>query len=118
MDEWLLILSRHGWDRAGEHGKLLRFRHAGTGEETEIAPGEIPFWAAQMEPEAIPTTGGDWYAERIFLDRGLVRSRAGTRQTGITHNRRGEILFMAYADAERAAAVLNARDEGTQLVLF
>lgn len=55
---------------------------------------------------------GDWYAERLWLDCGLVSSRTGRTALGITHNGRGERLFFFHdvAGAEAAAAALNARD--------
>lgn len=114
MIEHLLILSRHGWDQAGQRGTFLRFRHAGTGEEVTIAPDEVPFWAAQLAPASAPASPDDWYAERLFVSCGQVRSRSGQRRAGITHNRRGEMLiFPAYAAAERVAVALNLRERTT-----
>lgn len=104
LEPFLLILSRHGWDQLGPG----LFRHGD--EEAQVAPGEIPFWAAQFEAPT-PVGDGDWYVDRLFVGCGQVCSRRGRRITGVTHNQRGELLFFpAYAEAERAAAVLNARD--------
>lgn len=107
LTPFLDILSRHGWDCFGQ-GRLYAFRRGD--EEISMPAGEVPFWAAQIEAP-VPMGGGDWYADRLFVSCGQVRSRSGRRITGVTHSRRGEFLyFPAYAEAERVAAVLNLRD--------
>src|SRR5262245_35035844 len=83
-----LILSRHGWDRVGKmDAKRWEFRHGGTGEEVQIAPGELPFWVAQIDPSIIPSPSGDdeWYAVWTPYGWAEVRSRIGRRAVGVTH---------------------------------
>lgn len=111
MDNHLTIISRHGWDQCGEAHGRLRFRRGD--EEVELAPAEVPFWAAQLEAPA-PAPSGAWEARRVFLDHGYI---VGPRVVGVTHTPRGETLFYRiFADAERAAETLNGR--GRQLELF
>lgn len=110
----LAILSRHGWDLLGQNGKLVEFRHANTGEIATVAPAEIVMWAAQLVPPKAPAAPGDWYAERVFGHCGMVGSRSGQRRIGVTHDQQGRRWFFfgfdGYDRAERAAALLNARD--------
>lgn len=108
MDNDLTIISRHGWDQCGETNGRLRFRRGD--EEVELAPAEVPFWAAQLERPA-PAPADAWEARRVFVCAGYI---VGPRVVGVTHTPRGETLFLeTYADAERAAAALNGR--GRQL---
>ncbi len=115
LTPFLLVLSRHGWDRAGKlDAKRISFRHAGTGEEATVAPGEIPFWAAQLDPSILPEPAGDdeWYAVWTPYGWAEVRSRSGRRETGATHDRQGYYLICPrMRDAQRAAQVLNLRDQ-------
>jgi hypothetical protein len=46
-DEALTILSRAGWDRAGQRGRLVTFRKGD--ELTEVERGDLPYWAAQVQ---------------------------------------------------------------------
>lgn len=112
MDQFLRILSRHGWDRVGKPTeRRWEFRHAGTGEEAAVAPGEIPFWAAQLEPAAIPATDGDWYAH-YTAGLWFVRSKTGRRERGVSHDKQGYALFFSYAaDTGRAVSLLNLHDQ-------
>lgn len=113
IDDALTALSRCGWDRIGDPRTTpWEFRHSGTGDEVSCLPGDVLYWAAQLAARVIPAGKGDWYAERLWLDCGLVRSRSGRKVTGVTHNRRGERLFFFHnvAGAEAAAALLNLRD--------
>lgn len=114
LDTFLIILSRHGWDRVGSHdARRWEFRHAGTGEDVQVAPGEIPIWAAQIDPSIIPLPAGDdeWYATWTPWGWAEVRSQKGRRETGVTHDRQGYYLFFPkMGDAERTAALLNLRD--------
>ena len=121
-DDALLILSRHGWDRVGPcDAKRWEFRHAGTSEEVQIAPGEILIWAAQVDPSILPLPSGDdeWYATCTPYGWAEVRSRTGRRETGVTHDRQGYYLFFPMMkDAARAAALLNMRDSVRQEALW
>lgn len=122
LDQFLLVLSRHGWDRVGPRdAKRWEFRHAGTGEEAQIAPGEISIWAAQVDPSILPPPSGDdeWYATWTPYGWAEVRSRSGQRAIGVTHDRQGYYLFFPMMqDAERAAALLNMRDSMRQETLW
>lgn len=108
-EQLLLILSRHGWDRVGKPTeKRWEFRHAGTGDEVQIAPGELPFWAAQLEPSIIPLPSSDdeWYATWTAYGWAEVKSRTGRRAVGVTHDKQGYYLFFPMmGDAKRAAAL-------------
>lgn len=117
-EQLLLILSRRGWDRVGKPtAKCWEFRHGGTGEEIQIAPGELPFWVAQVDPSIIspPSGDDDWYAEwRYGFGWAEVKSRTGRREVGVTHDKQGYFLFFPMMkDAEKAAALLNLRDKST-----
>ena len=107
----LAILSQRGWDRAGtlerRAGKRWEFRHAGTGEILDIAPGEVSLWAASFLPP-VPSGAGDWewYTGGGFW---IVRSKTG-RKSGYEHPGYTALHFECRADAERAVALLNARD--------
>lgn len=112
----LAVLSRRGWDRSGpQTAKLWTFRHAMTGDEVALPPGEVVFWAAQVDPSLLeqPVTGGWSHLYRWGMH--LVRHSDNRREIGVTHSQRGDVLiFVTRQDAERAAALLNLRDSVPQ----
>lgn len=116
-EEALTILSRHGWDRAGttpqKRGPARwEFRHAGSGDVLDIAPGEVVMWAAQIAPALLPQASpdDDWYVEGYLMGFWFVKSRSGKKSGYECKHMPAATLFSMRRDADRAVLLLNARD--------
>lgn len=51
-------LSAHGWDSIGKPRQkgmttFISFRHGGTGDENELAEGELPYWLEQLDESKV-----------------------------------------------------------------